>query len=95
MQQAVAYHEQDLVLVVDVAVGQLAGDQLEHHDAKGVHVRLERVGIGILHSYYFRRHPKNRSRWLIELLTTTPSDLDSGETEIADLDRQVLVKEYV
>ena len=40
----------DLVLVVDVRIGQLSRHQLKQHDAKGVDVRLERVWVVLLHA---------------------------------------------
>ena len=48
-----------LVLVVDVCVGQLEGEQLVQHDPEGVDVTLERVRVLLLHSDYLRRHPQD------------------------------------
>lgn len=40
-QKAAPHHKQDLILVVDVCIWQLFGQQLIENDAEGVHVRLE------------------------------------------------------
>lgn len=48
-----AYHEDDLVSVVDVGVGKLPSHQLVQHDAVRVHVGLEAERVVILHPDYF------------------------------------------
>ena len=46
-----------------------------------------------LHSNDFGRHPEYTSGRLLELVIAAPSTLDGGETEIADLDRVVVLME--
>jgi hypothetical protein len=55
--EAASHHEEDLILVVDVTVGELFGEQLVKDDAEGVDVGLERVGVLFVHSDDFWCHP--------------------------------------
>lgn len=64
-QQATSHHEQNLILVVDVRVRQLFGQQLIKNDAEGINVRLERVRILLVHPDHLRCHPQNRPCWLV------------------------------
>lgn len=43
----------DLVSVVDIGVRQGPWHQLKQHDPIAVHIRLKRVGVGVLHSDHF------------------------------------------
>ena len=44
-----------LVLVIDVPVRQLTGDEFVETDAEGVGVGLERVGVLFFHANHLRR----------------------------------------
>lgn len=69
-EEAASNHEEDLILVVDVTVGKLFGEQLVENDAEGVHVGLERVGVLLVHSDDFRGHPAEGQKSLLKSLLT-------------------------
>lgn len=88
-------HEQYLILVADMAVGQRLRQQFVHHDPKGVHIGLKGVRVQFLHPYHLRGHPQNAASRLVGLFLARPPRLRSGQTEISDLHRQILVQEDV
>lgn len=55
----------DLVLVVEVVVGQLGGHELVEHDPVRVHVGVEGVGRRLRHAHHLGGHPQDGARGLL------------------------------
>lgn len=95
LQVAAAHHKQNLILAVDVRVGQLAREHLVEDDAESVDVRLEAVRILVLHADHLGRHPQYGAGWLVVLLAARPACLDGGQAEVADFDHHVVEEDVV